>query len=58
MNFDFMVLLKRLAPTTNIRKDVKDDKNVINAKHNETNETVGETEVYTPQSCSNSSKKH
>ena len=50
MNFDFMVLLKRLAPTTNIRKDVEDDKNVINAKHNETNEKVGETEVYTPQS--------
>ena len=30
-------------------KDVKDDNNVTNAKHNETNEEVGETKVYTPQ---------
>ena len=38
-------------------KDVKDDNNVTIAKHNETNENVGETKVYTPHSCSNISNK-
>ena len=33
-------------------KDVKDDNNVTKAKHNETKENIGETEVYTPQSGS------
>ena len=38
-------------------KDVKDDNNATNAKHNGTNENVGETKVYTPHSCSNISNK-
>ena len=38
-------------------KDVKDDNNVTNAKHNETNENVCETKVYTPHRCSNISNK-
>ena len=38
-------------------KNVKDDNNVTNAKHNEMHEKVSKTEVYTPQNCSNSSNK-
>ena len=38
-------------------KDVRSDNNVTNAKHNETNEKVDETKVYTPQSCSSISNK-
>ena len=38
-------------------KDVKDDNNVTNAKHRETNENVGETKVYTSHSRSKISNK-
>ena len=38
-------------------KDAKDDNNATNVQHNETNENVGKTKVYTPHSCSNISNK-
>ena len=57
MDVDFRILSRQLAPMINIMKDVKDDNNVTNAKHNETIENVGETKVYTPHSCSNISNK-
>ena len=57
MDFDFSILSSQLAPMMNIMKVVKDDNNVTNAKHNETIEKLGETQVYTPRSCSNSSNK-
>ena len=57
MDVDFRILSRQLAPMINIMKDVKDDNNATNAKHNETNGNVGETKVYTPHSCSNISNK-
>ena len=57
MDVDFRILSRQLAPMINIMKDVKHDNIVTNAKHNETNEKVDETKVYTPQSCSSISNK-
>ena len=57
MDFDFRKLSSQLAPLINVIKDVKDDKNVTNAKHNETKENIGETDVIVPQNWSNSSIK-
>ena len=57
MDVDFRVLSRQLAPMIDIMKDVRSDNNVTIAKHNETNEKVDETKVYTPQSCSSISIK-
>ena len=43
MDVDFRILSRQLAPMINIMKDLKDDNNATNAKHNETNENVGKT---------------
>ena len=45
MDFDFRIKSRQLAPMMNIMKEVKNDNNVTNTKHKETNEKVGETEV-------------
>ena len=56
-NEGWTLTLGQLAPMKNIMKDVKDDNNVTNADHNETNEKVDQTKVYAPQSCSSISNK-